>query len=100
MFLGVFMYFAKSKNRQCLIFVSFCAICIVGAFMAPAELYGMQSFGFVQDFFDLFQCYMIFALPIMFLYNGEPGQKCKWFFYGYYPLHRELIFILTQHITE
>lgn len=94
--LGVFMYFAKSKNRQCLVFAMFCAICIIGAFMAPDELYMIQSFGFVQVFFDPFQCRMILALPMMLLYNGKPGRKCKWFFYGYYPLHRELIFIIAH----
>lgn len=98
--LGVFMYFAKSKNKQCLVFGAFCAICFIGAFVAPNELYGIQSFGFVQTFFNRFQCRMIFALPIMYLYNGKPGRKCKWFFYGYYPLHRELIYIIAHLITD
>ncbi len=98
--LGVFMYFAKSKNGQCLVFGVFCAVCFVGAFAAPDELYGIQSFGFFQIFFDRFQCPMIFALPIMYLYNGKPGRKCKWFFYGYYPLHRELIYIIAHLVAE
>ena len=97
--LGVLMYFAKSKNRQCFVFATFCVICIVGTFVAPTGLDMIQSFGFFQTFFDRFQCYMIFALPIMFLYNGEAGRKCKWFFYVYYPLHRELIFIIAHLIA-
>lgn len=94
--LGVFMYFAGSKDKQCLVFGAFCAICYTGAIMAPNELNGIQSFGFFQTFFDRFQCRMVFALPLMYLYNGDPGWKCKWFFYGYYPLHRELIYIAAH----
>lgn len=93
--LGVMMYFAGTKNRQCLIFAAFCLICLTGAFAAPDSLYRLQSFEFFTTFFDRFQCRMIFALPIMLLYNGEPGKKCKWFFYGYYPLHREAIYLIS-----
>lgn len=98
--LGVLLYFAKSKGRQCLVFGAFCAVCVAGAVLAPSELYGIPSFGFFQIFFSRFQCRMIFALPIMCLYNGKPGRKCKWFFYGYYPLHRELIYIIAHLVTR
>ena len=44
--------------------------------------------------------YMLFALPILLLYNGEKGKwKTKYFFYVFYPLHLVLlegIYILTQ----
>jgi len=95
--LGVIMYFAGTKNRQCLVFAVFCAVCMVGAIVAPYELYA--SFGFFTTFFNVSQCRMIFALPIMLLYNGERGRKCKWFFYGYYPLHREIIFVISKLVA-
>lgn len=94
--LGVVMYFAGTKNRQCLVFAAFCFICIIGALTTPDFLYRLQSFGFFMTFFDWLQCRMIFALPVMLLYNGQPGKKCKWFFYGYYPLHREAIYLISN----
>lgn len=97
--LGAAMYFAGTKNRQCAVFAGFCLLCMVGARFAPPEVYMVQSFGFFMTFFDLSQCRMIFALPFMLLYNGERGRSGKWFFYFYYPLHREVIFILANMIA-
>lgn len=97
--LGAAMYFAGTKNRQCAVFAAFCLLCIAGAVFAPSEIYMVQSFGLFQNFFDLSQCRMIFALPFMLLYNGERGRSGKWFFYWYYPLHREAIFILAHLIA-
>lgn len=94
--LGAAMYFVGTKNRQCAVFAAFCLLCIAGAVFAPSEIYMVQSFGLFQTFFDLDQCRMIFSLPFMLLYNDERGRSCKWFFYWYYPLHREVIFILAH----
>ena len=94
--LGLIMYFAKTKGKQCAAFLIFCLVCFVGSIVAPGKLFELQSFGFFMTFFNRFQCQMVFALPIMLLYNGEPGRKCKWFFYGYYPLHRELIYLIGE----
>lgn len=96
--LGAAMYFAKTKNRQCLVFVVFCAVCIAGTYAIPwlpFDIFRVDTFGFAVTFLDLFQCRMIFALPFMLLYNGERGRQCKWFFYWYYPLHREVIFLVS-----
>ena len=94
--LGLIMYFAKTKGKQCAAFLIFCLVCFVGSIVAPGKLFELQSVGFFMTFFNRFQCQMVFALPIMLLYNGEPGRKCKWFFYGYYPLHRELIYLIGE----
>ena len=97
-FLGVALYFAGTKRRQCLVFLVFCLFCIAGAFVGRwnTELYYISFYGFFPTFFDLFQCRMILALPFMLLYNGERGRPCKWFFYWYYPLHRQLIHLIAS----
>lgn len=41
------------------------------------------------------QMYAIFALPLIFAYNGKIGKyKWKWFFYAYYPLHLFVLYTL------
>lgn len=34
------------------------------------------------------------ALPIA-LHNGEQGPKCKWFFYGFYPVHLLILYVIS-----
>ena len=43
------------------------------------------------------QCYAVFALPFICLYNDKPGRKkYKWFFYIYYPAHLLILFLLKE----
>lgn len=37
---------------------------------------------------------MIFALPIMLMYNGKKGVGLKWFFYIFYPLHILILWLI------
>lgn len=99
--LGIILYFAKTKRRQCWAFALFCVFCYIGAWveMWYPDLRMIETYGLVMVFFDRFQCRMVFALPFMLLYNGERGKKGKWFFYWYYPLHRQLIFIISALVT-
>ena len=90
-FLGVMLYFAKTKGRQCGVFAAFCLVCMAGA-VAGRFYYPIQDFSyFTMVFFDPFQCRMALALPFMLLYNGQRGRGPKWFFYIYYPAHRYVI---------
>ena len=91
--LGIILYFAGTKKRRCIVFGLFCLFCIVGntlALLFP-ELYAVP---YVGAYFTNTQPYMFLALPFMLLYNGERGADCKWLFYLYYPLHREVLFLL------
>lgn len=96
--LGVVMYFAGTKKRQCIVYAVFCALCIAGRIAGSfgVDFDRIPSFGFFETFFDYSQNRMIWALPFMLLYNGQRGRPCKWFFYWYYPVHRELIWLFTQ----
>lgn len=94
-FLGVILYFAKTKRRQCGVFAAFCLVCIAGA-VAGRFYYPIQEFSsFTMTFFDPFQCRMVLALPFMLLYNGQRGRGPKWFFYIYYPVHRYIISVIS-----
>ena len=90
-FLGVVLYFAETKRRQCGVFAAFCLVCAAGA-AAGRFYYPIQDFSsFTMTFFDPFQCWMALALPFMLLYSGQRGRGPKWFFYIYYPTHRYVI---------
>ena len=43
-----------------------------------------------------FQCFMILALPLLLLYNGERGKGHKNFFYVYYPAHIYVLYIISH----
>lgn len=45
-----------------------------------------------------FQCFMILALPLLLLYNGNRGKGHKRFFYVYYPAHIYLLYLAQQFI--
>lgn len=47
-----------------------------------------------------FQCFMIFALPLLLLYNGKRGKGCKRFFYIYYPAHIFVLYIIGVWIRH
>ncbi len=46
---------------------------------------------------ELWQAGLFLFVPLLFLYNGEPGSKAafhKWFFYLFYPLHMLVIWMI------
>ncbi len=42
------------------------------------------------------QVLSLFALPLLFTYNGKRGKGSKWFFYAFYCLHLPLLWLLAQ----
>lgn len=97
--LGVVLYFAKTKKLQCIVFGCFCALCVIGTFIL---IQGRDIFDAVLHlpagaalYFDIRQCFMLLALPLMIFYNGQRGSGGKWFFYIYYPTHRYLINLMS-----
>jgi len=99
--LGVLLYFAKTTKKQCCTFAVYCLICFfvnIAVSLLPSVSY-VSFFGSISPFYDFFQCRMVLALPFMMLYNGARGRESKWFFYWYYPLHRQLIAIISVLVT-
>ena len=43
-----------------------------------------------------YQLYSVFALPIIFMYNGVEGKRMKLFFYLYYPIHLMVLYFLAE----
>jgi len=86
--MGVILYFVRTKSLQAVVFFLFCVLSHFGSGQLP-----FMNIGTFGHFFAYTQSWMVMALPLMLLYNGQRGSDWKWLFYVYYPLHRYLIFL-------
>lgn len=59
-------------------------------------LYAAVYFIFIDKVYGILQMFVVLAIPLLKLYNGERGawKGMKWFFYIYYPAHLVLCGIL------
>jgi hypothetical protein len=84
--LGILWYYQKSKYSRCLSLVCICLVSfITGGASLPflSMIYGNQWA-------------MVWAVPVIILYNGKYGLGLKKFFYIYYPLHCYVIAIANS----
>ena len=54
-----------------------------------------------DEYSQVWQIGVILFVPIIYLYNGKPGNKStfnKWFFYLFYPLHLVVIGIIRSRL--
>lgn len=88
--LGLIFYL--TRNKKILMIVLYSLICILF----------LRRTGFRLEvmLFENFQWMMIFALPLILLYNGRPGRKVKYLFYIYYPLHVYILYIGGRFIEK
>lgn len=93
--LGVLMYFVRTKNKQCLTYLGFCLLCLIGHFTVKTGCEQILYMPYGMIYTDIKQFMMILALPFMALYNGQRGRAVKWPFYLYYPFHRHVIAVVT-----
>lgn len=99
--LGIVMYFAKNKKWQCIFFTAFCLFWpLLNKIIYTFKLLELKYFLWehipgISNFMLYIQWFMILALPFMLLYNGKSDNRCKWFFYAYYPIHRNVLFLLS-----
>lgn len=113
----------KLKNNLLIVLILFFATFAEGSLMSTAMVlifhylkedrlkmsaaYLALSCTFLQGGFtyeNLFilnpQWMMVFALPIILLYNGERGKNIKYFFYVFYPLHIWMLYIIGYFLEK
>ena len=86
-----FCLLAKRRSSLILYFGVFCAF----EFLSVILIAGPASL-----FRENIQWMMVFAIPLMLLYNNDKGKGLKWLFYVYYPLHIWILYFLGRFAFE
>ena len=92
-----FFVFKESKGKMCLSFLAVWIWCFSENLMNTCYLYGDMAKAIPLA---LYPVGSLFALPLIFMYNGKKG-KFRWskqVFYWYYPVHLLIIAILNEVI--
>ncbi|MCR1933751.1 TraX family protein [Clostridium tepidum] len=89
--LGIIMYLFRDKKKVLIIIYSILSIVIM--------LTGGDTsiHGFL---FSNYQWMMIFAVPLLYLYNGKKGRGMKYLFYVFYPAHIYIFYIISVYIMK
>lgn len=81
-FLGMLWYFSKTKQTRLIIFFIFSMAVKYISHMDQSSMWP-----FLDLLGDSTQYLMVFAVPVLLLYDGTRGRDQRWFFYLYYPFH-------------
>lgn len=87
----IFYLFRERKLIMCFAYILFSLFPVMGA-IGSLDMYDKL---FLFDY----QWMMIFALPIILMYNGKLGLKnvfTKWMFYFYYPIHLIILALVSN----
>lgn len=91
--LGLGFYFFRNSKKKTAIF--YLLFCLIDLFLGYNPEYGLVSM-----FLHNIQWMMVFALPLILLYNGQRGKGMKYFFYVFYPAHIYLLAIVAYFLAN
>lgn len=87
--IGIILYlFRSNKNKQ---IISYILISVV--FLISSRDFSIQGL-----LYKNYQWMMIFAAPLMYLYNGTKGRDIKYLFYIFYPTHIYLFHMISYYM--
>lgn len=82
-FMVLIFYYFRQNRRMMII-----------SYTVLSLLFALGDLSYQGLFVENYQWMMIFALPFFFAYNGKKGRDIKYLFYGFYPLHIWVLYIL------
>lgn len=90
--LGIGFYLCGSnKLKQTVFYLVYCVVIFVLNIGKGINLVALFSINY--------QWMMVFALPLILLYNGQRGLGMKYLFYFYYPIHLYLLLFIARAIA-
>ena len=87
----LFFYLFKDDRRRLILFYCLASAMLV---LADVTILYLNHYYLYQE---LWQLGMFLFIPLLLLYNGEPGSRApfqKWFFYAFYPVHLFVLWLI------
>lgn len=84
-FLGMAFFYLRNERKKMMVIYSIFSL----------SFFPLYYFSLENAFYHNYQWMMIFAVPLMMIYNGKRGHGLKYFFYLYYPAHIFLFFYIS-----
>ena len=94
-FMVLIFYFLRDRRRGLIIFYSVLSLLVVIADITILCIKGYHWY------WELWQLGMFLFIPLLLLYNGEPGSRApfhKWFFYAFYPVHLLVLWVIFYYM--
>lgn len=89
-FLAIVLYlFRDNRDKQIIVYI---ISSVVIAVLSGTRL-NIQSL-----LYEKYQWMMVFAAPLMYLYNGEKGKGIKYLFYIFYPVHIYILYLISYYM--
>lgn len=88
--LGIIMYLLRENKKKLIIVYTIISLALM--FTGEFSTNGL--------FVNNFQWMMIFAAPLLYLYNGQKGKGMKYLFYVFYPAHIYVFYIISSLIMN
>ncbi len=92
-FMVLFFYLFRDRRRALIIFY-----CILSLLVVLADIAILCYRGY-HWYWELWQVGMFLFIPLLLLYNGEPGSRHpfhKWIFYAFYPGHLLVLWAILK----
>lgn len=89
----LFFYLFRDDRHRLILFYSLAAAMVV---LADITILLLKHYYWYHE---LWQLGMFLFIPLLLLYNGEPGSRHpfhKWFFYVFYPLHLLVLYLIAH----